>query len=479
MSSLKQKSVSGVIWAFTEKVSVTGVKFILGIVMARLLTPDDFGLIGMITIFLVISEVFVESGFAMAYIQKKQINDADADTVFYTNLIISLILFCILFILAPVISKFYNQPQLIELTRVLGLVIIINAFNIIQRAQIIRNVSFKKLTKVTLFSSLLSGAFGIGAAFFGMGVWALVIQSLASRFFIGIGLWYNSDYRPRLRFSKKSFTEMFSFGSWMLFSNIVRTFFDNIYLLAIGKFFPVAQLGFYTKAKQLAQLSTNQIAQAIGSVAFPVYASLQDDKEKLQRAMQRFIKHSMFFIIPLIIFLIVVAEPLIIILLTEKWATMIPYFQIICLAGLLYPMNQINAQSIIALGKGSISFYFELGRNAMRLINILITLKLGIIYMLFGEVLISIIFFFINGWFNNKYTGYGVLNQVKDIYKILVGGIFSALLAIYISSFFHNNLLLLMSGFLVTISSYLLIEYLINKELVISTVIIFKNLLKK
>lgn len=478
MRSIKEKSVSGVAWAIIEKFGTNGAKVILGIILARLLTPEDFGLIGMITVFFVLAQVFVDSGFAMAYVQKKQIKDADSDTVFFTNLFISLILYIVLFSCAPLIAEFYNQPQLVDLTRVMALVIIINAIIVIQRAQIIRNISFKKLTKITLISSLLSGALGIISAYKGMGVWALVVQSISSRAFNVIGFWYKSDYMPRWRFSKRSFLEMFSFGFWVLFSSFITTFFNNIYILAIGKFFPVAQLGYYTKAQQLGTMSSNSIAQAVGSVAFPVYSSLQDDREKLMRTMKKFIQNTMFFIVPTLAILIVVAKPLIVILLTEKWAPMIPYFQLICVASLLYPLNQINTQLIIALGKSKLSFNITLVRNLARLINIYFTYKVGVEFMILGEVFISIIFFFINTRYSNRYSNYGIFDQIKDIWKILLGGIVSAFVALGFIILIDSLIIWLIAGVIITGLTFLIIEYLINKELVIVFISLVRNLIQ-
>lgn len=478
MNSLKQKSVSGVFWALTEKFSVTAVKFLLGIVLARLLTPADFGLVGMVTVFFIIAEVFVDSGFAMAYVQKKQINEADADTVFYTNLLISISLFIVIFFCAPLIARFYEQPQLVELTRVMSFVIIINAFNIIQRAQIIRSVNFKKLTKVTLASSVISGSIGIAAAWYGMGVWALVVQSLSSRLFIGLGFWFVSSYRPKWRFSKKSFHEMFSFGSWVLFSSLVRTFFDNIYVFAIGKYFPVSQLGFYAKAKQLSGMSINQLGSAVGSVSFPVYASLQGDMEKFRNAMRKFIQHTMFFVIPLIVFFLVLAEPIIILLLTNKWAPMVPFLQVICVSSIFYPINQINAQSLIAIGKSRLCFVLEFIRNILRITNILFTIKYGVIYMLTGEACISFIFLFVNSWYNQKYTGYSLINLATDLWKILAGGIIAAILSGILIMIIDNMILKLLLGTTVIGFTYLLFQLITNRLLIYSSINLFKNLKK-
>lgn len=475
MKSLKQKSISGVAWALIEKFGAAGVKLILGIVLARLLTPEDFGLIGMITVFFVIAEVFVDSGFAMAYVQKKEVSDIDADTVFYTNLIISILLFILLFLCAPLIADFYKQPRLVMLTRIMAVVIIINAFNVIQRAKLMRSVNFKQLSRITLTSSVLSGAIGILAALKEMGVWALVLQNISNRTFIMIGFWYASDYRPERRFSKQSFSSMFSFGSWMLISNIIRTFFDNIYLLTIGKFYPVAQLGFYSKAKQIVSLSSNNIAQAVGSVAFPVYASLQDDKKRIQNAMHGFITQTMFFIVPLLTVLIVVARPLILLLLTEKWEPMIPYFQLICFTAILYPLNQINAQSLIALGKSKLAFNVEMIRNLLRLLNIFITYRYGIVYMILGEILISIIFFFVNSRLNQKYTNYGVLRQIQDVWKLLFGGIIAAVSALALIVFIDKLVFRLLAGTIIICTVYLVIEYFINREVIQSSVDILRN----
>lgn len=470
MSSLKQKSVSGVVWAVSEKFGIYGVKLILGIVLARLLTPEDFGLIGMITVFFSISEVFVNSGFSMAYVQKKTINDADADTVFYTNLFISVILYFSLFFGAPVIAKFYEQPELINLTRVMGLVVFINSFNIIQRAQITRAVNFRKLTKVTVISTISSGIIGISAAYYGLGVWSLVIQSLANRTFIAVGFWATSNYSPKWQFSKQSFKEMFSFGSWMLITSVIRKIFDNVYILAIGKFFPAAQLGFYTKSKQFQRMASENIAGAIGQVAFPVYSKLQDDKEKLRSAMRKFLQHSLFFMVPLLIVLIVVAEPFVILLLKEKWAPMIPYLQLLCIVGMLYPIHIVNVQALTAQGESRLSFRLDIIKNGLRLINILTMYRFGVIYIILGEVLLSFIALIINSWYAHRLVNYGLWKQVLSIWKIFVGGIIAGFIG-YLPSLIYTNLyILFFSGLFLMGFVYFGFQYLFNRQLFTRTI---------
>jgi teichuronic acid exporter len=313
-SSLKEKAVKGVTWTLIERFGIQGMKFILGIILARLLMPKDFGLIGMIMVFFAVAQVFIDSGFGSAYIQKKDVTNDDANTVFFTNLFISIILYGILWLSAPAIARFYEQPQLIDLTRVMGLVVVINAFNVIQIAQLTRAVNFKRKTKVTLMATLISGTSGVTAAYCGLGVWSLVIQNMLNRFLITSGLWLTSKWKPAWKFSKESFKSMFSFGSWVLFSSIIRKIFDNIYILTIGKFFSASQLGFYTKAKQFKQLSSEQLSAAVGIVAFPMFSQMQADKVKLQLAMRKFLQHSLIFITPLLVTLIVVAKPFVILL---------------------------------------------------------------------------------------------------------------------------------------------------------------------
>jgi O-antigen/teichoic acid export membrane protein len=470
MSELQQKTVTGIVWSLLERFGIYFIKFIMGVVLARLLTPADFGLIGMITVFFAVAEVFVNSGFGMAYVQKKQVYNVDADTVFYTNLLFSLILFIAIFFCAPMIARFFNQPQLLELTRVMAFVIIINAFNIIQRAMITRAVDFKKLTSITLFATLLSGTIGISMAYYGKGVWALVIQSISSRIFVTIGFWIKSDYKPGCNFSIQAFKEMFSFGSWILITNLIGRLFDNIYILAIGKFFPIAQLGFYTKAKQFRDMLSQNIAGAIGSVAFPVYSKMQNDKARLLSGMRKFLQHSLIFIVPLLVGLIVVAKPFIILLLTEKWAPMIPYLQLLCIAGLLYPIHIVNVQSLTAQGKARLSFKLDLLKNGLRIANIIIMYRYGVLYIIIGEIVLSFFSLIINTYYIKRLLDYGLWEQIRDVWKIFAGGLIAGLAASTSVLVWSNLWVLLFTGIFITSITYLGFQYLFNQAVLLNTI---------
>ena len=478
-SAIKEKAVKGVTWTLIERFGINGMRFVLGIILARLLTPEDYGLIGMITVFFVVAQVFIESGFGSAYIQKKKVTDADANTVFYTNLSISVMLYGVLWLAAPAIARFYRQPALIEITRVMGLVLLINAFNVIQMAQLTRAVNFKRKTKITLTATSIAGIFGITAAYYGMGVWALVIQNMTGQILTTGGLWITSKWKPAWQFSRSALKDMFSFGFWVLFANVIQTFFDNIYLLTIGKIFPVAQLGFYTKSKQFQQASSEQIAGAVSLVAFPVFSQIQDDKAKLRNGMKKFLQHTMIFIVPLLIVLIVAAKPFVILLLTQKWAPMIPYLQLLCVAGVLYPIHLVNVQVLLAQGKSKLHFNITMIKNGLRILNIIVMYRFGVLYIIVGEVVLSFVGLLINTWFTRKLVDYGFLKQARDIWKILLSAVIAGLAGAALSMLIHNLWALFFAEIIAVGVIFTGLQYLMNQSLLIETFNLKNSLIKR
>jgi O-antigen/teichoic acid export membrane protein len=477
-SSMKDKAIKGISWNLIERIGRYGIKFILGIILARLLTPKDYGLIGMITVFIAIAEVFIAGGFGDAYVQKKKVNNVDANTVFYTNLTVSILLYGVLWISASAIAGFYEQSQLIDLTRVIGLVIVFDALTIIQVVQLKRTLNFKRKTQLTLFSTILAGTAGITSAYNGLGVWSLVIQQLTNRAVLTSGLYLSSSWKPSFQFSKESFKSMFSFGSWMLLTGILKKIFENIYILTIGKFFPAAQLGFYTKAKQFQKLISQQLGGAIGEVSFPVFSQMQDDKQKLKNAIKKFLTHTLVFTTPLLVIFIVIAKPFVLLLLTEKWAPMIPFLQLLCVIGILYPIQLINVQVLVAKGKSKLSFRLDLIKNGLRLINILVTYRFGIIFIILGEVAISVIALFINTYYTKKFIKYGLYKQIKDISLIFFGALASGLAGYLISSLFNSQWLVFIMGLSLTGIIYLGFQYLFNYKLYSELLLLKKKFLK-
>ena len=478
METLEQKTVRGVAWNLIERFGARGMTFVLGIFLARLLTPADYGLIAMIYVFFAVADVFVTGGFGAAYIQKKEVSAYDSDTVFYSNLFISLAIYAIFWISAPAIAKFYEQPSLIGIARVMGLVLIINAFNLIQMSQVIRDVDFKRKTNVSLFAAFVSGVAGIATAYVGFGVWSLVVQQMANRLFATLGFWITSKWRPGLKFSLNSFNSLFSFGFWILASGLIRTIFDNVYLLVIGKFFPAAQLGFYSKAKQFKIMASEEASSAVGAVAFPVLSQLQDDKLRLKQALRKFLTHTIVFVAPLSVLLIVVAKPFVILLLTEKWAPMIPYMQLLFVTGILYPIHAVNVQVLKAIGKSDLNFRLEIIKNCLRIINILVMYRFGVVFIIIGEIIVSILSLIVNTYYTKRLLFYGIFEQLNDIRPILLSAAISGL-AGYITIYYIGSMYLqLFIGSFLTATVYLALQYLSNKELFLQIVKLKESFVK-
>ena len=477
-SAPKQKAVKGIAWNLIERFGLQGVKFVLGVWLARLLTPADYGLVGLIAVFFAVATVFVNSGFGTAYVQKKNVTGPDADTVFYTNLFISIVAYACLWSAAPAIAVFYKQPALVALTRVMGLVVVINAFNIIQMAQLTRSVDFKRKTKITLVSTLISGVSGVSAALLGFGVWSLVIQQMINQILITAGLWVTSKWRPSLQFSTESFRDLFSFGAWVLAASIVRTVFDNIYILTIGKFFPAAQLGFYTRAKQLQSLPSQELASAVGAVSFPVLSQMQDNKLQLKKGACKFLTHTMVFTAPLLVTLMVVAKPFVLLLLTEKWAPIIPYLQILCIAGFLYPIHLVNVQVLQAQGKSNLNFRLEVIKNFLRIVNIALMYRFGVIFIIIGEVVASFIALGVNTYYTRRLIDYGIIAQFKDIKQIIISTILAGTAGYAASHNIPNLYVNFGMGLLVSLGGYVLMQYMSNKVFFMGLLNLKENFVK-
>lgn len=477
-SDLKKKTVKGFTWNLLERFGVYGMNFILGVILARILMPKDYGLISMVGVFAAIAGVFVSGGLGAAYIQKKEVNDDDANSVFFANLGISILMYFILWFAAPLISRFFEQPLLVDLTRVMGITLLIQAATIVQQSKVTRDLNFKKNAIIQLVASAVSGTIAIIAAFKGMGVWSLVIKGMGQTFLVSLGFWLNSRWMPKPQLSITSLKGLFHFGGWILASNILRTFFDNIYTLVIGKFFPVAELGFYTKAKSYQELSSQRLAQTISLVSFPALSQMQHDKHRLKNAVRKFLAVSVFFITPIMALLIVLAEPFVILLLTEKWAPIIPYLQLLCVVGLLYPIHSLNVSVLLAQGKSNLNFNLAMLKNGFRILNIIVMYRFGVMYIILGEVVLSFIALAINTYYTKKLIEYGLFAQLREISVILIGGIFAGLVTFVFSFFVTNLWVLLFAGSFILIGSYLVYHFIFNREFLIETINLKNNFLK-
>lgn len=414
--SLKNKAVRGAKWSFIDNIANVGVAFLVGLVLARLLTPAEYGIMAMIAIFIAISTSIVDSGFSNALIRKVRIERIDYNTVFFFNLVVSIALYAILYAAAPAISDFFKEPVLTDVLRVLGWVLVINAFGIIPRTILVRNIDFKTQTKVSVISSVVSGVVGISMAIAGWGVWSLMWQQLSRQFLNSLFLWLFCKWIPVWEFSVKSFKEMFNFGYKLLLSGLLDTVYKNIYYVVIGRFYNSAQLGQYTRAEQFNTIFSSNLTSVVQRVSYPVLSSIQEEPERLREAYRRVIKLTMLVAFACMLGLAAVAKPLIIILIGEKWMPAVAFLQIICFSGMLYPLHAINLNILQVKGRSDLFLKLEIIKKIIAVGPVAIGIFYGIEYMLWGGVLTSFIAYFLNSYYSAELIHYPTKEQLKDIF---------------------------------------------------------------
>jgi teichuronic acid exporter len=415
LENLQHKTIHALSWSFLEAVASRGVQFVIGIILARLLFPEQFGLIGMLTIFISVSQAFLDSGFGSALIQKREITQTDICSIFYFNILVGLLAAGLLCLVAPWIAVFYKQPILTSLMRALSLTIVINSFGMIQNTVLTRQINFKTLTKVNLIAGALSGIIGTTLAALGYGVWSLVVQQVSAALISTICLWSFNTWRPALIFSFNALREMFGFGSRLLFSGLLNQIFDNIYFVVIGRLFSAADLGYFTRAKTLNDLPTLTLSGMVGRVTFPVFSSIQDDPVRLKRGLKKALTVLVLVNFPMMIGLAIVARPLVLVLLTERWAACVPYLQLLCVASLLYPLQLMNLNVLQALGRSDLFLRLEIIKKVMIAINIAITWRWGILAMIYGIIVNSIIAYYLNSYYTGILISYPLREQVMNL----------------------------------------------------------------
>lgn len=413
--SLRNKTFKGIIWSATERFSAQLISFIVMIVMARLLTPEDYGLVGMLTIFIAISQSLVDSGFSQALIRKQKCTIVDQSTVFYFNICVGGVLYTTFFFAAPLIAKFYSEPQLVPITRVVTLSILINSFAEVQRAIYISNVEFKIQTKVSLIASIIGGCIGCYMAFSGYGVWSIVSYQLINISINTILLWYYSKWHPIWAYSWSSFRELFGFGSKLAFCGIISTIYENIYLMVIGKKFSASDLGVFTRAQQFAAFPSVNLTSIIQRVIFPILCSIQDDEVRLTQAYEKFIRITGFVIFPLMIGLAAVAEPLVFLLLNPQWAFTATILRILCLSLMWFPICAVNMWLLEVKGRSDLFLRVEVLKRVIGVAILCITIPMGIIPMCIGAVITSLIWMAMNTFYTKRIIGLGFIRQIKSL----------------------------------------------------------------
>ncbi len=413
--SLKDKTVKGVGWSAIDNVVQTGVTFVVSIVLARLLTPDDYGLIGIIAIFTTVCTALINGGFTTALIRKKDATDDDYNTAFIVNLVVSLVLYAIIFLSSPLIADFFGREELLALTRVSSLGIIIGALALVQQTRLTKRIDFKSQTKITLIASVSSGIVGIVLAVLGFGVWSLVAQQLMSHCLRTVLLWFVNKWIPSLRFSSKSFHELFGFGWKMMVSSVIDTVWKELYQVVVGKFYSPATLGQYTRSKQFSKLFSSNLTSVIQRVTYPVLSNIQDDKERMVAAYRKIIKTTMFVTAISMFFVGAISEPLLYCLIGPKWHDAATYLPLICISGSLYPLHAINLNMLQVQGRSDLFLGLEIVKKIIALAPLFIGAFIGIMPMLYTNVLTGIIAFFLNSHYSGKLLGYSSWMQIKDV----------------------------------------------------------------
>lgn len=462
--SLKKQATAGMAWAFAQQFGNQLIGFVVSMILARILLPEEFGLIGMIAIFIAVGKSLLDAGLTQSLIRSDNLDEEDYSTVFFFNLAASILIYIAIYLSAPLIANFYDQQVLINIIRLFCITFIITAFESVQLARLTKKMDFKTQTTIALPSTIVGGIVGVIMAYTGYGVWSLVWSKVVSALLGTMQLWIYSKWIPSLVFNIKKFKDHFNYGYKLTLSGLLNTIFDNIYLIIIGKFFSPAQVGFYTRAETMKQLPVTNISSALNKVSFPLFASIQDDDVRLKRVYKQLMQMVVFIISPVLIFLGVLAEPTFRLLFTEKWLPAVPYFQILCVVGILYPIHVYNLNILLVKGRSDLFLKLEVIKKILIVLTIIFSIQFGIIALLYGQVFTSIGAFLINTHYTGKFINYTALQQSKDIIpSILLSGLSGG--AIFILDYYLNlqgqmDIIRILAGGLVGTVLYLPLAYI-------------------
>ena len=481
-ASLKNKTINGVGWSAADAILGQGVTFLVGIVLARLLSPTEYGLIGIISIFIVVLNGVVDSGFANALIRKQDTTNDDYNTMFFTNLSFSILLYIGLFFCAPLIANFFDRAELVDLTRVMGLVLIVNALCHTQVTILTKRVDFKTKTKASLTAAITSGIVGIVLAYCGLGVWSLVAQQLTRQLLYAICLWCFIKWVPTLSFSVESFKYMWGFGWKMLVSGLLNNIWNQLYQVVVGKFYSPATLGQYSRSKEYANLLSMNFTTIIQRVSYPVLSELQDKRERMVNGYRKIIKMTMFVTAVSMISMGAVAEPLIYCLIGPQWHEAATYLPLICISLSLYPLHAINLNMLQVQGRSDLFLILEIIKKAIAIGPICLGIFVGIQWMLVGSIVTGFVSFFLNSYYTGKKLQYSSWMQLRDVAPSYAVA-FTIALAVYFLKFLPISYFIILPiqilvgivvGFTVC-ELFKLSEYTDLKHIIQDKVKIFRN----
>jgi hypothetical protein len=476
--SLRKQAASGMLWTFSQQFSTQIISFIISVILARLLSPSDFGTVALFSVVTSIASTLVDGGMASSLVRSKDISQVDLSTVFWFNITTAVFLYFLIFFSAPLVADFYKISQLTSIIRVSCTSLVINSLVAVQGVVFVRNMDFKTGFKTQIPSQIIGGLAGLGFAYYGYGVWSIVYYSLLQNIVATVQLWFYSNWRPSLIFDKTKFKEHFGFGYKLTLSILLSNIFNNIYSVVIGKLFSPAQLGYYNRADTLKQLPVSNLSNALNKVTFPLFAKIKDDDVKLRSVYKKLMKLVVFVITPVLCTMIVVAHPLINLLFTEKWLPSVPYFQILALAGILYPIHAYNLNILKVKGRSDLFLRLEIIKKLLIVVVLVISLQYGIIGLIWGQVGASFFSFFINTYYTGKFLNYGTMAQSLDLLPTLLLsgsiGVLFYLINSYLLSVYIDIIQISVTGL-----GYFLMYFIIIKLCKFKEIDYLKELLKR
>lgn len=462
--SLKSSAISGMTWTAMERFGQQFLRLIIGVIIARILEPSMFGIVGMTVIFTDLAQSILDSGFGSALIQKKDRNEIDYSTCFYFNVVVGLILYIVLFITAPYIAEFYHTEELIKVIRVISIGFVFNSLIISQNARLSAEFKFKVSSIINVTSYLISGVTGIALAYIGFGVWALVLQQVLSCFLRVLFIEMYTQWIPLLCFSRKSFNHLFNFGSKVLVSGFLFSIYNNLYTLVIGRIFTPAEVGHYNRANQFATLPSSTLIGVVMKVAYPLMAEVQDDTERLRRCYQKFLRLPIYIIYPILVGLIVLAKPFVVLLIGEKWVFCVPLLQVLAFGYMFDPLSHINLNILYVKGRTDLILKLDIINRIIGLIILFSTIPFGIWWLCFGRSVYGLIAYSINCYYTGKYINWGFGNQMRYNVPIFIKAGIMGVLCYLPILFTLNYYYQLILGITIGIISYLAISVLTNDE---------------
>lgn len=459
MAEIKQKAVNSVLWSAVERFSVQIIQFIIGILIARILAPSDFGLIAMISIFIAIAQCFIDSGFANALMQKQERTEKDFSTVFYSNVLIAVLFYVLFFLLSNAISRFYSEPILELLIKVLGFNLVVSSLFLVHRTKLLIALNFKLLAFISILSICIGGSVGIWMALSGYGVWALVTQSMLSQGVSLIAFWLFVQWIPKWTFSVQSFRSLFGFGSKILIAGLLHTVYSNMYSLVIGRKYSAEDLGYYTRGQSMAYILPSNLTTVMTQSLYPILCSLQSNPQQMRNTFLSYVRMACFVTFPVAMLLAGLAEPLVKIVLTDKWIPSVIYLQILCFGYMWDPLMRINANSISVTGKSNYLLRCEIWKKTLSVLLLVVSLYFGLVIICVGLALYSFIDLLISGIFIKKVLGVSFCDEFKEIIPFLLASIGLFMLLQGIIYFVPSEWLSIILGSVVGVAFYIGIGY--------------------